>query len=149
MQQEHVFYSGVRPEEGQRRFVLAGLDGLRAIAVSLVLVYHFWPQVLPGGLIGVDIFFVISGYLITALLLREGAYTGKMDIVAFWVRRIRRLIPAVAVLTLTITPIAFFIGGDILVGIGRQLLGAFTYSSNWLSIAAGNDYFAQTSPAFN
>ena len=146
MQQEHVFYSGVRPEEGQRRFVLAGLDGLRAIAVSLVLVYHFWPQVLPGGLIGVDIFFVISGYLITALLLREGAYTGKMDIVAFWVRRIRRLIPAVAVLTLTITPIAFFIGGDILVGIGRQLLGAFTYSSNWLSIAAGNDYFAQTSP---
>lgn len=146
MQQEHVFYSGVRPEEGQRRFILAGLDGLRAIAVALVLIYHLWPTALPGGLIGVDIFFVISGYLITALLLREGAYTGKMDIVAFWVRRIRRLIPAVAVLTLVIAPIAFLIGGDILVGIGRQILGAFTYSSNWLSIAAGNDYFAQTSP---
>ncbi|WP_237243488.1 acyltransferase family protein, partial [Rothia nasimurium] len=102
MKDDHVFYSAVHPHEGQRRFVLRGLDGVRAIAVLLVLVYHFWPQYLPGGMIGVDIFFVISGYLITALLLREGAYTGKMDIVSFWVRRLRRLVPAFALLTLVV-----------------------------------------------
>lgn len=146
MQPEHVFYSSIRPEEGTRRFILPGLDGLRAIAVLLVLVYHFWPSALPGGMIGVDVFFVISGYLITALLLREGAYTGKIDIVSFWVRRLRRLIPAVSVLVLVMAPLSLLVGGDILVGFGRQLLGAFTYSSNWLSIAAGNNYFTQTSP---
>lgn len=146
MKEDHVFYSAVHPHEGQPRFVLGGLDGVRALAVLLVLVYHLWPQVLPGGMVGVDIFFVISGYLITALLLREGAYTGKMDIVSFWVRRLRRLIPAVAVLTLLVGAVALLVGGDVQVGLGRQILGAFTYSSNWLLIAAGNDYFTQTSP---
>lgn len=146
MKEDHVFYSAVHPHEGQRKFVLRGLDGIRAIAVLLVVVYHFWPQALPGGMIGVDIFFVISGYLITALLLREGAYTGKMNIVAFWVRRLRRLIPAVAVLVLFISTVALIVGGDAQVGLGRQILGAFTYSSNWLLIGAGNDYFTQTSP---
>lgn len=146
MKDDHVFYSAVHPHEGQRCFVLRGLDGVRAIAVLLVLVYHFWPQYLPGGMIGVDIFFVISGYLITALLLREGAYTGKMDIVSFWVRRLRRLVPAFALLTLVVGSLALLVGGDAQVGLGRQILGAFTYSSNWLLIWAGNDYFTQTSP---
>ncbi|WP_237197218.1 acyltransferase family protein [Rothia nasimurium] len=146
MKDDHVFYSAVHPHEGQRRFVLRGLDGVRAIAVLLVLVYHFWPQYLPGGMIGVDLFFVISGYLITALLLREGAYTGKMDIVSFWVRRLRRLVPAFALLTLVVGSLALLVGGDAQVGLGRQILGAFTYSSNWLLIWAGNDYFTQTSP---
>ncbi|MDO4898272.1 MAG: acyltransferase family protein, partial [Rothia sp. (in: high G+C Gram-positive bacteria)] len=146
MNKDHVFYSAVHPHEGQRKFVLGGLDGIRAIAVLLVLVYHFWPQVLPGGMIGVDVFFVISGYLITALLLREGAYTGKMDIVAFWVRRLRRLIPAVALLTLVVGTLSLLLGGDVQVGLGRQILGAFTYSSNWLLIWANKDYFTQTSP---
>ena len=146
MKDDHVFYSAVHPHEGQRRFVLRGLDGIRAIAVLLVLVYHLWPQYLPGGMIGVDIFFVISGYLITALLLREGAYTGKMDIVSFWVRRLRRLVPAFALLTLVVGSLALIVGGDAQVGLGRQILGAFTYSSNWLLIWAGNNYFTQTSP---
>ncbi|MGV3016436.1 acyltransferase family protein [Rothia sp. 88186D007BW] len=146
MKDDHVFYSAVHPHEGQRRFILQGLDGVRALAVALVLVYHFWPQFLPGGMIGVDIFFVISGYLITSLLLREGAYTGKMDIVSFWVRRLRRLVPAFALLTLVVGSLALVVGGDAQVGLGRQIVGAFTYSSNWLLIWAGNDYFTQTSP---
>lgn len=146
MKDDHVFYSAVHPHEGQRRYTLRGLDGIRAIAVLLVLVYHFWPQYLPGGMIGVDVFFVISGYLITALLLREGAYTGKMDIISFWVRRLRRLVPAFALLTLVVAPLALLVGGDAQVDLGRQILGVFTYSSNWLLIFAGNDYFAQTTP---
>lgn len=144
--ENHVFYSSVDPCEAQRNFRLRGLDGLRAVAVLAVLIYHLWPTALPGGMIGVDIFFVISGYLITALLLREGAFTGKMNIVQFWVRRLRRLIPAIIVVVAVTGALAFLVGGDVLVGLGRQVTGAFTFSSNWLFIAHGNDYFAQTTP---
>lgn len=72
---------------------LPGIQGLRAVAVLLVLFYHIWPEALPGGFAGVDVFFVLSGYLITGLLLRE-AKGGRIDLVAFWARRIRRLLPA-------------------------------------------------------
>ena len=89
-----LFTSSVRPYEANRRYILPGLDGLRAIAVLLVIVYHFWPAVLPGGMIGVDIFFVISGFLITSLLLREGALNGRIALGSFWIRRARRLLPA-------------------------------------------------------
>ena len=71
-----------------------GLDGLRAIAVLLVLVYHLWPELLPGGFLGVDVFFVISGFLITGLLYRELAAHGRISFRDFYVRRIRRLFPA-------------------------------------------------------
>ena len=141
-----LFTSSVRPYEANRRYILPGLDGLRAIAVLLVMVYHFWPNVLPGGMIGVDIFFVISGFLITSLLLREGALTGRIALGNFWLRRARRLLPAITLLVLVIGPISLMIGGDIQVNLRRQLLGAATFSSNWISIFAGNDYFAQTSP---
>ena len=141
-----LFTSSVRPYEANRRYILPGLDGLRAIAVLLVIVYHFWPTVLPGGMIGVDIFFVISGFLITSLLLREGALNGRIALGNFWVRRARRLLPAIALMILVLGPVSLIVGGDIQVNLGRQLLGAATFSSNWISIFAGNDYFAQTSP---
>ena len=141
-----LFTSSVRPYEATRRYILPGLDGLRAIAVLLVIVYHFWPTVLPGGMIGVDIFFVISGFLITSLLLREGALNGRIALGSFWVRRARRLLPAIALMILVLGPVSLIVGGDIQVNLGRQLLGAATFSSNWISIFAGNDYFAQTSP---
>ena len=141
-----LFTSSVRPYEANRRYILPGLDGLRAIAVLLVIVYHFWPTVLPGGMIGVDIFFVISGFLITSLLLREGALNGRIALGSFWIRRARRLLPAIALMILVLGPVSLIVGGDIQVNLGRQLLGAATFSSNWISIFAGNDYFAQTSP---
>ncbi|HIY67639.1 MAG TPA: acyltransferase, partial [Candidatus Agrococcus pullicola] len=125
---------------------IAGLDGLRAIAVGLVLVYHLFPGLLQGGFIGVDVFFVISGFLITTLLLREHAKTGRIALGSFWRRRARRLLPAIVLVVLTCGALAAIVGGDTLVDIGRQVLGSLTFSYNWLSIASGSSYFDQTAP---
>ncbi|GAA3763316.1 acyltransferase family protein [Microbacterium kribbense] len=125
----------------------AGLDGLRAIAVALVVVYHLFPGGwLKSGFIGVDVFFVISGFLITSLLLRERAATGRIALVAFWRRRARRLLPALALLVTATATWAWFVGGDVLVRLGRQVLGAGTFSYNWVSAAGGADYFSADTP---
>ena len=76
------------------------IDGLRAIAVGAVVAYHAFPSVLPAGFVGVDVFFVISGYLITALLVQERARTGRIDYAAFYARRARRLLPALVAMLL-------------------------------------------------
>jgi peptidoglycan/LPS O-acetylase OafA/YrhL len=125
---------------------LPGLDGLRAIAVAAVVIYHVVPGALPGGGLGVDMFFVISGFLITGLLFHERAETGRIRLRSFWARRARRLLPALVIVVLTCCTAALFLGNDLLVGIGRQVLGAFTFSSNWLAIASGTSYFAQSTP---
>ena len=125
---------------------LPGLDGLRAIAVAAVLVYHLSPGALPGGFIGVDIFFVISGFLITGLLLRERETTGGLRLRAFWLRRARRLLPALIALLLVCSTAAWAIGGDVLLHLGRQLLGALTFSSNWVAVAGDQSYFDETAP---
>lgn len=123
----------------------AGLDGLRAVAVILVVVYHlFGPALLPGGFLGVDVFFVISGFLITSLLLRELAATGGIRLVEFWRRRARRLLPALLVVLAVCTTLAGLIGGDVLSGLGWQALGALTFSYNWLALAGDTGYFAAT-----
>ena len=70
------------------------IQGLRAIAVSLVVVYHLYPSALPGGFAGVDVFFVISGYLITGQLWRTCQKAGRLSLTEFWGRRARRLVPA-------------------------------------------------------
>ncbi|WP_295820529.1 acyltransferase family protein [uncultured Microbacterium sp.] len=125
----------------------AGLDGLRALAVLLVVVYHLFPGwLLQSGFVGVDVFFVISGFLITSLLLREHDRTGRIALGAFWARRARRLLPALAVVVTVSASVAWLIGGDVLLGLGRQVLGAITFSSNWASISAGASYFAGTQP---
>ncbi len=128
---------------------IEGLDGLRALAVLAVFAYHLWPQAVPGGFIGVDVFFVISGFLITSLLIRELDASGGIDLTRFWIRRARRLLPALAVVIVVSIAAAWLVGGDLLVGIERQTLGAVTFSTNWLDIAAGTDYFDQsTQPLF-
>ncbi|OMH31193.1 acyltransferase family protein [Tersicoccus sp. Bi-70] len=129
-----------------RHASLPGLDGLRALAVVLVLLYHLLPQWMPGGMIGVDVFFVLSGFLITSLLLVEFRRTGRIAFGAFWLRRARRLLPAMLLVLFTTTTAAALLGGDVLVGLGRQLTGALTYTSNWLGITSHSAYFAQTSP---
>ncbi|OMH27786.1 hypothetical protein BKD30_03585 [Tersicoccus phoenicis] len=125
---------------------MGGLDGLRALAVVAVLVYHLSPALLPGGYLGVDVFFVVSGFLITTLLLRERDRSGRVALGRFWLRRARRLLPALAVVVVVSVALGLLVGKDLLVGIGRQTLGALTFSNNWLEIAAGSSYFARTSP---
>jgi peptidoglycan/LPS O-acetylase OafA/YrhL len=125
---------------------LAGLDGLRAVAVLAVIAYHFLPETVIGGYVGVDVFFVISGFLITGLLLRERTRTGRIDLPAFWLRRARRLVPALVPVVTVCSAAAYFVGGDVLVRIGSQVLGAATFSSNWLFIAEGASYFDSATP---
>jgi peptidoglycan/LPS O-acetylase OafA/YrhL len=137
--------AGTRDREA-RTTRFPGLDGLRALAVLAVIVYHLFPGILPGGFIGVDVFFVISGFLITSLLIRERTTSGRIDLRRFWIRRGRRLLPALAAVVLVGATAAAVIGGSVLAGIGRQLLGAATFSSNWLDIASDSSYFARDTP---
>ena len=130
------------------RYQLRGLDGIRALAALAVLVYHVAPNWLPGGFLGVDVFFVLSGFLITALLTREQRLTGRIDVRAFWLRRFRRLVPAVTLTVLVTVPLAAVVNRDFLVGIWYQVLGTLTYTYNWVNVAFGGSYFDRTNPQF-
>ena len=125
---------------------IGGLDGLRAVAVALVLVYHLLPGLLPGGMVGVDAFFVISGFLITSLLLVERRTTGRIDAGRFWIRRLRRIVPALLVAVAATVSAAACLGGDVLLAVRRQVLGSVLLVYNWVEIAAGSSYFDQTQP---
>jgi peptidoglycan/LPS O-acetylase OafA/YrhL len=128
------------------RFRVVGLDGIRAVAVVAVILFHLTPGGLVGGYVGVDVFFVVSGFLITALLLGERAATGRIRLGAFWKRRARRLLPALGLVVIVCGAAALLVGGDVLVALGTQVVGAATFSSNWLFLAAGSSYFDETVP---
>src|SRR6476469_9708586 len=100
---------------------IEGLDGLRALAIVGVLVYHLNASWLPGGFLGVDVFFVVSGFLITTLLVREPDRTGRIARSQFWVRRARRLLPALVLCVLASVLIARLVSQDLLVAVGRQM----------------------------
>lgn len=126
---------------------LYGLDTLRAIAVLMVLVYHFAPSALPGGFIGVDVFFVLSGFLITSLLVQEWRRDHRISLKEFWRRRARRILPALFFMIIVVTAIVGAFGGDYLVGLPAQLVGALTFSSNWVYIVTGASYESALTPA--
>jgi peptidoglycan/LPS O-acetylase OafA/YrhL len=117
------------------------IQGLRAIAVILVVLYHFWPGRLGGGYIGVDIFFVISGFLITGQLARELDRTGTIKLPAFWGKRVRRLLPAsITVLVFCTLATIFILPLSGLVDSLKEILASTFYFENW-SLAAGSvDY---------
>lgn len=135
---------GVQRRPTPRR--IPGIDGLRAVAVLLVLAFHLAPTFVPGGFVGVDVFFVISGFLITMGLLREKARDGRVDLLHFWTKRVRRLLPALVLVVAVCSPAALLIGGDVRVNLDRQIFGAMTFSSNWVSIAAEDSYFSALVP---
>lgn len=121
-----------------------GIDGLRGLAVISVVIYHLFGNVLPGGYLGVDVFFVLSGFLITSLLLREFVYSRTISLKNFWIRRVRRIAPA-AISTLVIcAAIAGVIGGDVNVNLGRQFWSSALFVNNWVQIAHSQSYFAQS-----
>ncbi|WP_417288676.1 acyltransferase family protein [Corynebacterium variabile] len=136
----------VKPLKPGRIRRVPGLDGLRGIAVLAVVIYHFFGDALPGGFLGVDIFFVLSGFLITALLVRELGATGRISLKEFWRRRARRIIPASVTVLVLATAIAGFIGGDVQVGLVPQFLGSLFFANNWVQISQSHSYFADTTP---
>lgn len=125
---------------------IRGLDGLRAIAATLVLIYHLVPGLGDIGFIGVDVFFVISGFLITALLMKEWDSTAAINLRSFWRRRFRRLVPAVVLTVVGALALARIAGGDALVQLRWQTFGALTGTYNWLELVHGSSYFSSQSP---
>ncbi len=122
---------------------LAGLDGLRALAVIAVVLYHAGVDFVPAGFLGVEIFFVISGYLITSLLLSEHAATSAVSLRRFWMRRARRLLPALFLLVAAVlTYFAIFLPGEVAMVRG-DALAAVGYVSNWAFILRDTPYFEQ------
>jgi peptidoglycan/LPS O-acetylase OafA/YrhL len=117
------------------------IQGLRAIAVSMVVVYHLWPSVLPGGFAGVDVFFVISGYLITGHMARGFAREGRVRLLDFWGRRARRLLPAVAlVLTVTWLVSRAVLPVTQLPNTVEQIRASALYFQNWVLARNNTDY---------
>jgi peptidoglycan/LPS O-acetylase OafA/YrhL len=120
------------------------IQALRAIAVSLVIAAHLWPDLVPGGYVGVDVFFAVSGFLITSLLVEEIVGSGRVRLTAFWARRARRILPA-ALLTLLVTAV----GTLILVPSHRwgafltEIATSATYVENWRLAHTAVDYFAK------
>ena len=128
------------PARPNSRYIPA-LDGLRTLAVVAVVLYHLnltWAQ---GGLLGVTIFFVLSGYLITRLLLNEVAKTGRIDLKSFWIRRIRRLVPAVVTVVFVTCALCTIFNHVMLTKMRPDILPSLLFFNNWWQIAQDVSYF--------
>jgi peptidoglycan/LPS O-acetylase OafA/YrhL len=131
-----------RPHDSRFPY-LPGIDALRALAVLAVFLYHAGVSWAPGGFLGVDLFFVISGYLITSLLLREWSRGGHVRLGQFWLRRARRLLPAVGVLIAVTMIVAAIVEPDRLDQLRGDAVASLLYFANWHFIFGGQSYFDQ------
>ncbi|MDA2969144.1 MAG: acyltransferase family protein [Actinomycetota bacterium] len=120
---------------------IPSLDGIRALSVLAVIVYHANKLWLPGGFLGVEVFFVISGYLITLLLLAESEKSGTVSLKQFWLRRARRLLPALWVVVLGVVVFAALFQREILGTLRGDVVAALFYGFNWFQIWVGTSYF--------
>ena len=136
-----------RQQPRTARAFRADIQGLRAIAVSLVLLFHLWPNRLGGGFVGVDVFFVISGFLITSHLYSRPPRTGR-DLAAFWSRRVRRLLPA-SLLVLAATAVATRLVAPETqwATTAHEIIAAATYVENWQLARTSVDYLAAENAA--
>ena len=128
------------PTRPKSRYIPA-LDGLRTLAVVAVVLYHLnltWAQ---GGLLGVTIFFVLSGYLITRLLINEIAKTGRIDLKSFWIRRIRRLFPAVVTVVVVTCALCTVFNHVMLTKMRPDILPSLLFFNNWWQIMQDVSYF--------
>jgi peptidoglycan/LPS O-acetylase OafA/YrhL len=138
-----------RPHRSQRSAAnlsavpyMPGLDGMRALAVVAVMLYHANSEWLPGGFLGVEVFFVISGYLITLLLMAERERTGTVRLGAFWMRRARRLLPALFLMMFLLLTYSWIFKSSTLGKLRGDMLAGFFYVSNWYQIWVGQGYSA-------
>jgi peptidoglycan/LPS O-acetylase OafA/YrhL len=134
-----------RPVEGEGRY-LAGLDGLRALAVLAVIAYHLNAPWASGGQLGVGVFFVLSGYLITDLLLAQRERRGRFGLRDFWMRRARRLLPALWVMLAVVSIWVAFLEPRQVPALRGNMLAAFFYFSNWWYAFQHVSYFALFAP---
>jgi peptidoglycan/LPS O-acetylase OafA/YrhL len=130
---------------GHRGFgYIPGLDGIRAIAVLAVLLYHADVPWMPGGFLGVDMFFVLSGFLITSIVLTELDKTGRLDFKRFYLRRARRLLPALLLTLAFAAVLAAFLATDAAATVRRDIVGSLFYVTNWVYVVADQSYFEIT-----
>lgn len=133
----------------QKRRYIKGFDGIRGVAVLAVILYHLVPHLAPGGYLGVVIFFVLSGYLITDLSMQEYEQTGKIRLKQFWERRLKRLLPALLSMLVVVTTWITLFEKDLLVSIRGSIVSALLFVNNWWQIANQVSYFdkfVSTSP---
>ncbi|HUL99016.1 MAG TPA: acyltransferase, partial [Mycobacterium sp.] len=133
----------VGPQAVRRRCGIPALDGIRAIAVALVLLSHGGIAGIRGGFIGVDVFFVLSGFLITSLLLDELDFTGRIDLPGFWRRRAKRLLPALVLMVLAVAAAITLFPPDAVTRLRDDAVAAFAWVANWSFIARETDYFTE------
>jgi peptidoglycan/LPS O-acetylase OafA/YrhL/lysophospholipase L1-like esterase len=131
----------VAVEHPPRLGYIPALDGLRALAVIAVLLYHGDQSWIPGGFLGVDVFFVISGYLITCLLLSDWQQTGGVGLKRFWYRRARRLLPALFTMLFVVSIYAVLFLPDVLDQLRGEVTAAIFYVENWFLIFRNLPYF--------
>jgi peptidoglycan/LPS O-acetylase OafA/YrhL len=119
------------------------IQALRAVAVTAVVLFHLWPDRLTGGFVGVDVFFAISGFLITGHLLREATSSSGIALPSFWARRIRRLMPAAStVLVATLVGTVVFLPQRLWQDAAQQIGASAIGLQNWLLASNSVDYFA-------
>ena len=129
-----------QPKRKKSRYIPA-LDGLRALAVLGVIAYHMGMAWMPGGLLGVTVFFVLSGYLITSLLLIEWDSTGTIDLPQFWLRRVKRLFPAIAFVIIVTAVLCTLFDHSLLTKLREDMWAALCWVTNWWYILRDVSYF--------
>lgn len=128
------------PRSGHMAYIPA-LDGIRTLAVAVVMLYHLSPNLAPGGMQGVTVFFVLSGYLITRLLLSEHEGTGRIDLKRFWQRRLRRLIPAIVTVIVASAALCTLFNHVMLTKMRPDIIPSALFLNNWWQVFNQQSYF--------